>query len=117
MSAEDLLVSSVRSYSSGTPGRALNQARTNHWVIDSSHDPEAVSTVESFLAGVSACGVTLVEGEARSRGLPLRRMEIHIEGVRAAAESNAFREVNMRFHLEGVSQSDGEALVEAYKGR
>ena len=117
MSAEDLLVSSVRSYSSGTPGRALNQARTNHWVIDSSHEPEAVSTVESFLAGVSSCGVTLVEGEARTRGLRLRRMEVHIEGVRAASRSNAFREVNMRFCLEGVTQSDADSLIEAYKGR
>jgi uncharacterized OsmC-like protein len=115
--ADEVIVSSVRSYSSGTPGRALNQARTNHFVIDSSHDPEAVSTVESFLAGVSACGVTLVEGEARTRGLPLRRMEIVIEGVRSAAQTNVFREVNMRFRLEGVSQPEAEALVEAYRGR
>src|SRR5689334_8958560 len=80
--AEELLVSRVRSYSSGTPGRALNQARTNHFVIDSSTNPEAVSTVESFLAGVSACGVTMIDGLARAAGLPLARLEASIEGVR-----------------------------------
>lgn len=113
--AEDLLVSRVRSYSSGTPGRALNQARTNHFVIDSSHDPEAVSTVESFLAGVSACGVTLVERAAADRGIPLKRMEVSIEGVRLASQSNAFKEVNMSFRLDGVSQQQAEQLIQAYR--
>jgi uncharacterized OsmC-like protein len=114
---EELTVSRVRSYSSGTPGRALNQARTNHFVIDSSHSPEAVSTVESFLAGISACGVTLVEGEARTQGMPLRRMEVSIEGVRETARSNVFREVNMQFRLEGVSREQATQLVETYKRR
>jgi uncharacterized OsmC-like protein len=115
--AGDLLISRVRSYSSGTPGRALNQARTNHFVIDSSHEPEAVSTVESFLAGVSACGVTLVEGAARSEGLPLQRMEINIEGVRLPSESSVFKEVNMRFQLAGVSQEQAEQLIQTYRNR
>lgn len=115
--AEELLVSRVRSYSSGETGRALNQARTNHFVIDSSHEPEAVSTVESFLAGVSACGVTLVEGAARDASMPLARMEITIEGIRDAAHSNAFKEVNMRFRLAGVSQQQAEELIQTYRNR
>lgn len=115
--AEDLLVSRVRSYSSGVPGRALNQARTNHFVVDSSTNPEAVSTVESFLAGVSACGVTMIEGIARTEGLPLTHMEASIEGVRLASESSAFKEVNMRFELAGVSQAQAERLVQTYRNR
>jgi len=115
--AEDLLVSRVRSRSSGMPGRSLNQARTNHFVIDSSHEPEAVSTVESFLAGISACGVTLIEGAARSEDIPLRHIQIDIEGVRLASESNAFKEVNMRFEMAGVSQDQAEQLVQTYRNR
>lgn len=115
--ADELLVSRVRSYSSGTPGRALNQARTNHFVIDSSTNPEAVSTVESFLAGVSACGVTMIEGLARADGLPLTRMEASIEGVRSASASNVFKEVSMHFELAGVSQEQAEQLVQTYRNR
>jgi uncharacterized OsmC-like protein len=115
MATDDLLISRVRSYSSGTAGRALNQARTNHFVIDSSHDPEAVSTVESFLAGVSACGVTLIERTAAERGLPLRRAECTIEGARLASQSNAFKEVSMHVELTGVSQEQAEGLLQAYK--
>ncbi len=115
--AEELLVSRVRSRSSGTPGRSLNQARSNHFVIDSSHDPEAVSTVESFLAGVSACGVTLVENQARADGTPLSGIEVTIEGVRDPAASNAFKEVTMRFELAGVSQARAEELIQTYRNR
>jgi uncharacterized OsmC-like protein len=113
--ADELLVSRVRSYSSGVPGRALNQARTNHFVIDSSHQPEAVSTVESFLAGISACGVTLIERAALDRDIPLKRIEVSIEGVRLASQSNAFKEVNMRFRMAGVDQPQAEQLLEAYR--
>jgi len=115
--ADDVLVSRVRSYSSGVPGRALNQARMNHFVVDSSTNPEAVSTVESFLAGVSACGVTMIEGLARADNLPLQRVEASIEGVRLASESNAFKEVNMRFELAGVSQEQADQLVQTYRDR
>jgi len=86
-------------------------------VLDSSHNPEAVSTVESFLAGVSACGVTLVDGAARDQGTPLKSIEVNIEGVRPAADSSAFKEVNMRFELTGVTREQAEALVETYKHR
>jgi uncharacterized OsmC-like protein len=115
MAADDVLVSRARSRSSGEPGRALNQARTNHFVIDSSHDPEAVSTIESFLAGVSACGVTLVERTAQERGIALKHVEVTIEGVRLASAANAFKEVNMRFELTGVSRAQADELLDAYQ--
>ena len=62
MSQPEVKIDTVRSYSGGLPGRALNQARTNHFVIDSPSGPhEALSSGEAFLAGVSSCGVTLIE--------------------------------------------------------
>ncbi|HLY67370.1 MAG TPA: hypothetical protein VKU60_17665 [Chloroflexota bacterium] len=113
--ADEILVSRVRSYSSGIPGRALNQARGNHFIVDSSHDPEALSTIESFLAGVSACGVTLVDRVAREQGTPLQGIDVTIEGIRLVSNSSAFKEVNMRFELTGVAQPQAENLIQAYK--
>lgn len=110
-------VDTVRSRSSGVVGRALSQARNHHFVLDSSTAPEALSNSEAFLAGVSSCGVTLIEGHARDAGIPVRRMEVTIEGVRSAAEPSRFQHVAMRFELHGVDQGTAERLVETYRTR
>lgn len=104
----DVKVETVRSRSSGVVGRAISNARNHHFVLDSSTDPEAVSNSEAFLAGVSSCGVTLVEGHARDTGVPLQRMEVTIEGARAVAQPNRFQRVTMRFLLYGVDQATAE---------
>ncbi|MBI1845964.1 MAG: OsmC family protein [Candidatus Rokubacteria bacterium] len=114
----DLKIDTVKSYSSGTVGRALNTARTQHFVIDSPSGPnEALTSGEAFLAGVSSCGVTLVERHAQETGVPLTRMAVTIEGVRAVANPTVFQSVTMRFELAGVSQAQADALVETYKNR
>ena len=113
----DVKVETVRSRSSGVVGRAISNARNHHFVLDSSTTPEAVSNSEAFLAGVSSCGVTLVEGHARDTGVSLQRMEVTIEGARAAVEPNRFQRVTMRFVLHGVDQATAEALIETYKAR
>jgi uncharacterized OsmC-like protein len=113
----DLRIETVRSRSSGTVGRALNQARNHHFVLDSSTAPEALSNSEAFLAGVSSCGVTLIEGHARDAGIPVQRMEVTIEGARSAAEPNRFQRVSMRFEIHGVDQATAERLVETYRNR
>src|SRR5579872_5383508 len=98
------IVDWVRSSSSGVPGRSLNQARSNHFVIDSSSgSPEAVTSVESFLAGLSSCGVNLVGSEARGQGIPLQRIEVDIEAARSADDHASFQSVSMRFLLTGVT--------------
>ncbi len=69
MASEDLVVNRVHSSSTTTPGRALNQVRTHQLVIDEpTHlggPGEEITPAEAFLAGVSACGVLLVQGRAR----------------------------------------------------
>ena len=82
-----------------------------------STNPEALSTVEAFLSGISACGVTLIELHAQQTGVPLDRAEVTIEGVRNTANPGSFQAVNMRFQLSGVDQAQAEQLVETYKGR
>jgi uncharacterized OsmC-like protein len=74
-----------------------------------------VSSGEAFLLGVSSCGVTLVEAAARDSGIPLRRMEVTIEGLRHRDRTNWFEQVNMRFTLIGVDQQQADALVQRYK--
>lgn len=113
----DAKVETVRSRSSGVVGRAICSARNHHFVLDSSTAPEAVSNSEAFLAGISSCGVTLVEGHARDTGVALQRMEVAIEGVRTTAEPNRFRQIVLRFELYGVDQATAERLVDTYKAR
>src|SRR5262245_8301887 len=110
-------IDTVRSRSGGVVGRSINTARNHHFVLDSSTAPEALSNSEAFLAGISSCGVTLIEGHARDTGVPLRRMDVSIEEVRTAAEPNRFSRISMRFELHGVDQATAERLVETYRGR
>lgn len=112
-------VDTVRSSSSDTIGRAHSVARGQTLRLDSSArpQPDALTNSEAFLAGVSSCGVTLIEGHAREIGVPLRRMDVVIEGVRTAAEPNRFASVTMTFELAGVSQPQAESLVDVYRER
>src|SRR3989449_9296798 len=112
-------VETIRSSSSGVLGRARNAARGVTVAFDSSSRPQAdaFTNSEAFLAGVSSCGVTLIEMHARETGVPLKRMDITIEGVRTAAEPNRFASVTMRFELAGVTQGQAEDLVRTYRSR
>jgi uncharacterized OsmC-like protein len=112
-------VETIRSSSSGVIGRAHNVARGHTVALDSSGrpQPDAFTNSEAFLAGVSSCGVTLIEGHAQETGVPLKRLDVTIEGVRTAAEPNRFARVTMTFELAGVSQTQADALVETYRGR
>lgn len=104
----------IRSSSSGVVGRSLNAIRGHHIVIDSPSIGEEITSGEAFLSGVSACGVTLVEGAARDAGIPLQHTEVTIEGFRTAGVP-AFDHVDMHFVLSGVTQEQAEALVQRYK--
>ncbi|HEY8476637.1 MAG TPA: OsmC family protein [Chloroflexota bacterium] len=119
--AEELLVNRVQSTTIGIPGRAVSSARTNHLVVDepphAGGPGEAITPVEAFLAGVSACGVLLVEGEARRLGVPLQRAQATIEGVRSRSNPGDFQAVNLRFEIVGPTPEQAEQLVEHYKRR
>ena len=67
------VIDTVRSSSSGTVGRAHSAARGVRVAFDSSSRPQgdALTNSEAFLAGVSSCGVTLIEGHARDTGVPM----------------------------------------------
>ncbi|MBA2448849.1 MAG: OsmC family protein [Chloroflexi bacterium] len=107
---------SVRSRSTDVPGRTLNQARANHWVIDSPSGPnEAVTTGESFMAGIAACGVTLIELHAQQKGLPFGSLEVQIEGVRTEASMPDFATIDLQFQFAGISQEQAAYYVDVWK--
>ena len=112
-------VETVRSSTSGTIGRAVSTIRSASLVLDSSSRPQAdtFTNSEAFLAGVSSCGVTLIEAHARETGVPLQRMEVTIEGVRPTTDPPRFSSVTMRFELAGVTQEQAESLVGTYRQR
>jgi uncharacterized OsmC-like protein len=116
--AGDVKIDTVRSYSSGTPGRSLNSARHNHFVLDSPSGPnEAITNGEAFLSGISSCGVTLIEKYAIEQKIPVKSMQVSIEGIRSNAEPNRFQCVNVSVEIFGVNQAQAEKLVEVWKDR
>ncbi len=110
-------VDTVRTYSIGMPGRALNSARTQHFILDSSSGPsEALTNSEAFLAGISSCGVTLIEKYAQQVALPVTRIAVTITGARSATPAR-FDRIEMRFEFTGVGQKDAEKLVAVWQER
>src|SRR5213593_79749 len=115
----DMKIDAVRSSSSGVLGRARSEARGHRLVLDSSSrpQPDAFTNSEAFLAGVSSCGVTLIEMHAQEAGIPMTGIQVTIDGARTAAEPNRFATVTMTFEIAGVSQSQADELVATYRGR
>jgi uncharacterized OsmC-like protein len=114
----ELKVDSVRSESSGTIGRAVNKGHGATLTLDSSSrpQPDAFTNSEAFLAGVSSCGVTLIEMHAQETGVPLKRMSVTIDGARDPAVPR-YQSVRMRFEMAGVTQAQAEDLVKTYRSR
>jgi uncharacterized OsmC-like protein len=112
-------IETIRSASSGTIGRAVSEVRGQRLALDSSSrpQPDALTNSEAFLAGISSCGVTLIEMHARETGVPLKRTDVTIEGVRTAEDPARFSSISMRFEITGVSQAQAEELVQTYRSR
>lgn len=119
MVSDELVVNRVHSASTATPGRAVNAIRTHQLVIDEpTHlggPGEQITPAEAFLAGVSACGVLMVQGRARESRVRLDRVEAGIEAVRRRADTSVFQRIEMRFRLSGPTQAEAIDLVEHYK--
>lgn len=115
----------ARSYSSGTKGRCITNARTNHFVVDdadySGGPNEAITSAEAFLSGITACAVLMLERLAREGDVPLLRSDISIEAIRDREAVHevyaAYDRVHMRFELTGPTKAQARELVETYKRR
>lgn len=117
--SDDLLVTQARSVTvSDLPGRSINSARTHYFVIDepphAGGPGEALTPAEAFLAGISACGVLLVQSRARALGVPLSRAEATIEGIRQKSNPADFLSVRLRITLWGPTREQADDLVQYY---
>jgi organic hydroperoxide reductase OsmC/OhrA len=123
--------SSIRSYavharSTDTFGRVMLSARTHHFVVDgpvqNGCPGEAVNPGELFLAGVTACGVELVQVIAKEQQLAPSAIAVDIEGVMDRSrpvrqDLTLFNAVTLEFALRGVTQSQAEDLIARFKAR
>ena len=119
MPSDELIVNRVLSASTATPGRSVNQVRTHQLVIDepvhAGGPGEQITPAEAFLAGISACGVLLVQGRARESAVRLMRTEVTIEAVRHRSDTSVFQRIDMVFRLAGPTQEQALELVEHYQ--
>jgi uncharacterized OsmC-like protein len=116
----------TRARSTETFGRVLVSARDQHLIVDgpvaNGCPGEAITPAEMFLSGVAACGVELIQVLAKQLDVPLRSISAAIEAtqdpsapVRPAV--NIFNTVRINLELGGVSQAQGQDLVERFKRR
>ena len=112
--------------STDTFGRVLVSARDQHLIADgpiSNGCPgEAIGPAELFLSGVVACGVELIQVLAKQQNVPLRAVSATIEGTLdpsapSRPDVTLFHRVQLNFELSGVSQEQGQELVDRFKRR
>ena len=119
MADGELLINTVRSESTSTPGRSVSHVRGQQLVIDEpTHlggPGEKITPAEAFLSGVAACGVLLVEGRAHEAGIQLNNVEATIEAVRRRSDTSVFQEIRLAFVISGPDQPQAEALVSHYQ--
>ena len=115
----------VQARSTDTFGRVLCNTRNHHFIVDgpvqNGCPGEAVTPAELFLAGIAACGVELVQALAREQQLA-PQVSVEIEGALdrnnpVRRDVTVFNSVRLGFHLAGVTQAQGNDLIDRFKGR
>ena len=114
--ADNVHTITVRSYSTGTQGRAIANSRNHHWVIDDGVPGEEIGAAEAFLSGISGCAVNLISRVAREAGAPLSWVDAVIEADRDNA-ADPIHAIRMRIELTGVDDDQAHELVAAYQNR
>ena len=122
---ERVRTSKVRSYSSGTPGRALCNARNHHFVVDGYilhvGPGEEISAGEAFLSGITACAVNMLERIAHENEMPLKRVDVTMEATRdydappIHPQLSVYDDVSMLFELAGIDDDQAQELIQTYK--
>lgn len=112
--------------STDTFGRVLCKVRNHHFVIDGPEQNgcpgEEITPAEVFLSGVASCGVELIQVLAKSAGVPLREVEVQIDGLMDRSKPvrpdvSLFNSVRLRFQMKGITEAEAKELVEKFKVR
>jgi uncharacterized OsmC-like protein len=126
MAQTDVRDYAVNARSTDTFGRVLCNARNHHFIVDgpvqNGCPGEAVTPAELFLTGIAACGVELVQSIAKADKVPLRGVHVEISGTidrsnPVRPDVSVFNSVRLRFQLAGVTEAQGAALIDRFKGR
>ena len=110
----------ARSYSTGTLGRAICNARTHHFVADDAGGEE-LGAGEFFFSGITACAVNMVERLANTDDIDLDWMNVSVESYRdsdaAHGDLTLYDAIRIKFEMWGVDDEDAHNLVENWKKR
>ena len=116
--SDDEIRYGVRSVSTSTPGRTITSGAKGHVVIDSPSGPnEAMTTGEAFLAGIAACGVTLVQSIAKERSIDVGPLTCEITGVRLKSRPEDFDHLDVLFTYEKLGEQQARELTEGWQAR
>ena len=116
----------VNARSTDIHGRVLCSVRNHHFVVDgpvqNGCPGEEVTPAELFLTGIASCGVELLQSFAKAQQVPLRGVNVDIAGTLDRSnpvrrDVSVFNAVHLRFKLSGVTESQGAALIDRFKGR
>jgi len=109
-----------RSYSTGSIGRAICNARNHHWVADDAGGEE-IGAGELFFAGVAACAVNMVERLAKADDIQLDWMDVSVEAYRDPDKDQGdvtlYDDIRVHFQMWGVQHDDALKLIELWKSR
>ena len=110
----------ARSYSTGTLGRAICNARTHHFVADDAGGEE-LGAGEFFFSGITACAVNMVERLANTDDIDLDWMNVSVESYRDSdadhGDLTLYDAIRIKFEMWGVDDEDAHNLVENWKKR
>ena len=127
MNEEGFFQFEAETYSSGKPGRALQQVRTNHFVIDdAAFEPyngpgDAPNASEYFVSGITGCAVLMMERIARTEGLPVEnvhvKMKVTLDPEAERDKHTVFDKAHMHFSFAGVDDEQASRLVDIFKAK
>lgn len=125
--AVQLSTSMATSYSSGQPGRAILNARSHYFVVDSplafAGPNEEVNPIELLVASLASCACFVCEKAARELNIPLEssRADVSADFDPRAMTGGSDDATIQGFHLSltfvGPTQEQAEQLVEAFRQR
>jgi uncharacterized OsmC-like protein len=107
-------------------GRVQCDVRQHHFIVDgpvqNGCPGEEITPPESFLSGVAACGVELVQVIAKEQGIAVGAVGVSLQGKldrskQKLADVTVLNEVHMTFTVGGTDAGTAAQLVEGFKRR
>jgi uncharacterized OsmC-like protein len=110
-------VVTITGATTGTTGRFLMTARTNHFVSDARTGPaEAVQAGELLLSSLASCSLSNIQLHAEERGSGLTGGQADISYARDPEDSTRYAYIRIDLRLTGVSQEEAEVLAGLFAG-